>query len=1286
MGGTGILLLAALLVAPGVQAEGTRRSLSEMSLTSWPDGLPQNTVPVLLQDRLGYLWIGTYGGLVRFNGITFAVHDRSQYPDLPSNSILSLHEDSSGAIWIGTRGGVAILKDGRVASFSLNSSLPDRQVLALAGDGSSGVWIGTRGGLCRAEGSRLDCFTQEAGLPASPVHGLSRDRSGRLWIAYAGAIFSHARGAFRLESESIPGHSFSSIAVAEDGTVFSATRDAGIARLSRGVWTFLKPPGDSSVPPFQALAIDRSGRLWAGTEGDGICLFSDPAQRAPAGECRGTATGLPSAVVRSILEDQEGTVWIGTTAGITALRSPPFVAYTRANGLVSQSVRSVLQSRDGRIWAGTEGGGVAVKEGAFFRPVEALTGAVRSLAEDAAGNIWAGSFARGVTRFDPKKKTTVTYTTASGLSSDSVTSMVAARNGTLWVGGSTGLDRLEGNRFVSVPLVSTPAGRPEPLAVFTLHEDRAGTIWAGTARGLYRVEADRSTNFRQPLPVADVYAILDLGGGALLTGGESGLHVFESGRFTPVRTREGPLVQPVLHLLEDDKGDIWLSTSQGILRIRRKELEAFVKDDDPVSSPEGFTISDGLPSLNCSGASFPAALRAQDGRLWFATNRGLAAVAPGQPSERRPPAIRISGITVDGLQQEARPAGVIIEPDGRNLEILYDALSFVAPPELQFRYRLDGLESAWTEAGSRRSAFYTSLPPGTYTFLVTARRLGGAWGRSSAEMRLVVRPRFTQTRLFFGLVSFGIIAAAFALYRVRVNQLKRRAVELENTVERRTEELREARDEAEERLRLFSELLDTAPDCILLSDMNGRIVVANHQTESIFGYEPAELIGQRIEILVPGELRARHAEHRERFRKAPGVRPMGAGLELHGQRKDGSHFPVEISLSPMETQDGVLVTSIIRDVTDRRRAEERLRLQAVALDSAANGIVITDRSGTIRWVNPAFTTLTGYSSQEVVGKNPRILRSGIHDDAFYQNMWLTVLSGKTWFGETTNRRKDGTLYTEEQTIAPVRNELGEISHFVAIKQDVTSRKESERLRESMARTMVHDLRNPLSVIHGSLGILRTEMENPDPEERTWTLETLERASRQMLDLVNGILDVERLKQGDLPLEKSLFDLTEVLETVLLLQAPLAAAKEQSLLGESEKNLPPVEADRTLIERVLQNLVGNAIKFTPEKGTIRVTVAGGPEGVTVAVADSGAGIPEEVRRRLFSPFITGRQKESGSGLGLAFCRLAVEAHKGRISAETTADRGTVFTFTLPAAEPARSSNEGGGLAPEPARHG
>lgn len=282
-------------------------------------------------------------------------------------------------------------------------------------------------------------------------------------------------------------------------------------------------------------------------------------------------------------------------------------------------------------------------------------------------------------------------------------------------------------------------------------------------------------------------------------------------------------------------------------------------------------------------------------------------------------------------------------------------------------------------------------------------------------------------------------------------------------------------------------------------------------------------------------------------------------------------------------------------------------------------------------------------------------------------MWLTVLSGQTWYGETTNRRKDGTLYTEEQTIAPVRDDTGEITHFVAIKQDITTRKESERLRESMARTMVHDLRNPLSVIHGSLGILRAEIESPDPEERTWTLETLERASRQMLDLVNGILDVERLKQGDLPLECAFVDLAEILDAVLLLQAPLAAAKEQSLLGEAAKNLPPVLADRTLVERVLQNLVGNAIKFTPAGGTIRVTVAAQDRDVVVSVTDSGPGIPEEVRRRLFSPFVTGHHKESGSGLGLAFCRLVVEAHRGRIWADSGAGGGTAFAFSLPIAE-------------------
>ena len=237
------------------------------------------------------------------------------------------------------------------------------------------------------------------------------------------------------------------------------------------------------------------------------------------------------------------------------------------------------------------------------------------------------------------------------------------------------------------------------------------------------------------------------------------------------------------------------------------------------------------------------------------------------------------------------------------------------------------------------------------------------------------------------------------------------------------------------------------PDAVIAVDKNGLITFANGLAESLFGYDPGELAGLSLDVLIPERFADIHRRHVASFLSAPRMRPMGAGLELYGRRKDASEFPAEINLSPVADEDQPLVLCVIRDVGARRDVESQLRLQSAALESSANSIVITDCTGKITWANPAFSRLTGYTLPEVQNQNPRILRSGVHDERFYKQLWDTILAGEIWHGEIVNRRKDGSLYTEEQTIAPVRDANNQITHFIAIKQDVTERKTAEEALE-----------------------------------------------------------------------------------------------------------------------------------------------------------------------------------------------------------------------------------------------
>ena len=385
---------------------------------------------------------------------------------------------------------------------------------------------------------------------------------------------------------------------------------------------------------------------------------------------------------------------------------------------------------------------------------------------------------------------------------------------------------------------------------------------------------------------------------------------------------------------------------------------------------------------------------------------------------------------------------------------------------------------------------------------------------------------------------------------------------------------------------------------------------------------------------------------------------------------------------------------------ERQRAEATLRLQTKALEAAANAVVITDREGRVTWVNPAFTRLTGYAPAEVLGQTPRFLKSGEHDEAFYRSMWETLLSGQVWQGELINLRKDGTLYTEDQTITPMFNDRGEISHFISIKQDATERKQAEQQRiralqlqaenEALARAdrlksefladMSHEFRTPLNSILGFSELLLEICQNLTREQQE-DLRLIYQSAQNLLHLVNDALDLARIEAGHVKLERDVVSLKDTFARILDVFAP--RLQQNNLKGSAEVHPPElaVFADSRRLEQILTNLVGNAVKFTG-RGGVTLSARPAEAGVEISVADTGVGIPAEELPHIFNKFYQVRkQTESatrGTGLGLAITRQLVELHGGRIWAQSTPGEGTTVSFVLPgeeAAHGARAKEQG-----------
>ena len=477
---------------------------------------------------------------------------------------------------------------------------------------------------------------------------------------------------------------------------------------------------------------------------------------------------------------------------------------------------------------------------------------------------------------------------------------------------------------------------------------------------------------------------------------------------------------------------------------------------------------------------------------------------------------------------------------------------------------------------------------------------------------------------------------------------------------------------------LLMAVVEASPMGIAILNREGNVMVWSSAAERIFGWQKAEVLDGPLPT-VPSDKRA---EHQALFDRALAGETF-AGIEVVRQKKDGS--PIDISLwsAPLRDERGGVCSTvgIMVDITGRKQAEGRIRLQAAALEAAANGIVITDRNGTIRWVNPAFTRLTGYTAKEAVGRNPRILRSGQHDQAFYHNLWETVLSGRVWQGEIVNRHKDGGLYTEEQTITPVRDERGDITHFIAIKQDIAERRRLEdRLRQAqkleaiglLAGGIAHDFNNHLNGIIGFAELALEQM--PADGKGHHYLSKVPEIGRRAADLVAQVLSFARKA----PLQRKPLDLDPLLqETVSILRRTLPETITIALEPTHEPLV--VNADGAQVQQILLNLATNARDAMPQGGTltlrltpvilIEASLGGHPERragafACLTVADTGTGIPAAIRDRIFEPFFTTKETGHGTGLGLASVYGIAHQHEGWIEVETAEGQGSAFHVFLP----------------------
>ena len=782
--------------AQAVVHRDPRQALTQYKIDNWQteQGLPLNTVQALCQTRDGYLWVGTGGGLARFDGVRFATFESSSLPELASRSIFGFLEDRKGNLWIGHGEGAAIYRDGTFRAAYGKEVTKGRRVWAFAEGGDGTVWAATESGLVRWKDGAVRVYRTKDGLSTDRLRGVTFDRDGTLWIATSGGgLVSFARERFTVLSpeNGFPHHAVRAVLADPAGGVWASTAGAGLVLVRNGtIRTFTTADG---LPTDQltALARDAAGSLWIGTWGAGIVRMRDGVFDSIS-----TSGGLAGGQIWSLHADREDSIWAGTwVGGLNRLRNRGFTVLGVPEGLSHDNVRSVLHARHGVTWVTTAGGGVNRIENGTITALgieQGLPSAETScLVEDRTGAVWIGTYTAGVARLTGDRLEA--FGVDDGLPSVDVRVMYEDRAGTLWASTVQGLARFDGRRFVHV---SDPAA--PPLGASTILQTRDGTLWMGTDEGLFRY---RDGVFTRPFTRANgllsnwVMSLHEDADGTLWIGtnGE-GLNRLRDGRLSAIRPADGLWDGLAQIILEDRAGNFWMTCNRGFFRVSRAQLNAFADGRAKRVESAGFGPGDALRSTTFAGGLQPAGAIDSAGRLWLPSFSGLVIVDPSDlPRSGDPPHVRFEEVVVNGKVMPPR-GETTLPPGSVPLAIRYTASTLLNADRVRFRYRMDGASNEWVDAGRSREAFFPALPHGRYQFRVAGTLDGKTWREAAAPLSIVVRPYFFQTPWFIALVAIVLLGITAAILRLRTRSLRRQKEEMERLVAEKTEELRLANE------------------------------------------------------------------------------------------------------------------------------------------------------------------------------------------------------------------------------------------------------------------------------------------------------------------------------------------------------------------------------------------------------------------------------------------------------------------------------------------------------------
>ena len=802
------------------------------------NGLPDSSVTSIAQTPEGYLWVGTYNGLARFDGVRFTVYDPANTPELGHARVRKLFVDARGTLWINTYdGSLTTFRDGKFSAEQHSVRFSEGELMLVSSSAEQVVFLSGRGdvfrkrlGAARGEGwediappgrgtglgamccednqgtlwylggdkrlwrlvaSHFEPVPEDAGLVGQVINCLTTDARGRLWVGTEQGIWVWRQSAFHRVQTVRPGNSpgVTFLHPAPDGRIWAVVNGA-VGVVQEEHWV-MEP--DAAHPWFSGntgrigARDDHHGGAWFYSYGRGLLHVGGEGLVRPLS----TEDGFPGERVYCVFEDREGNWWAGLDAGgLVRVRERQFHPVGPAEKKPARAAKSVAEDRSGAVWIGMLSGGLGRWQSGEYTSLPIAGGKaggpVFCVCPDDEGRLWLSAEDEDlflqesgeIRRWEP-----VVH---------GVKTILRDRLGRIWVGTTSGL-------------LCSESGEPADLQPFkgfprrnirAVAEDKSGALWVGTGIGdLYRILSNTATLFRpdDQQESGAIWSVLaDEDGSVWIGTFRGGLLRWQDGRFTRYGKKDGLPDNVICQILDDHQGNLWIGSHQGVFRVAKSALTDYSRGRTRFIPCTDYVRADGLPSLECSGGYQPSAWRDHEGRLWFTTARGAAWIQPSdlKPNLTAPPVV-IEEVLLDGqslpLAADSQASPVKIPPGKHSMEFRFTGLSLASPERVQFRYRLNGVDTDWVMAGTRRSASYNFLPPGEYQFRVIACNSEGVWNQAGARLKIQILPHFYETwwfQILAGMLILGTVAGTARYAATRRLHRKMERLERRQMVER----------------------------------------------------------------------------------------------------------------------------------------------------------------------------------------------------------------------------------------------------------------------------------------------------------------------------------------------------------------------------------------------------------------------------------------------------------------------------------------------------------------------